>query len=216
MKQMRFSMLLVTMAAMLSACAPGLESSLGRAAALGAATTTNFVFAADITLSGASQGTNTVGDFIIVKQSLVTADVVNLARGRALGAAVPINEVLAAAAGGTEVSPDLRLIVYDSSTQSNLATVAIITDAQFVVNSRGAVAASQIDVQPAGDATNGLNGGHLGAAGKVTANPLTLSINLTTAVLGHVEVTINGTAVTLVVPKGKLSLKGAPIGQLIE
>ena len=44
--------------------------------------------------------------------TLVSADIVNLARGRALGAAVPINEVLAAAAGGTEISPDLRLIVY--------------------------------------------------------------------------------------------------------
>src|SRR5689334_3214031 len=121
MKQIRMSVLLAAVAALLNGCSPGGESFLARSVAL-VQTTTNYVFAASLSLSGVSQGTSDGGDFVIVKQTLLSADLVNLARGRAPGTLLLPNEVLAAVAGGDEASPDLRLIVYDTTTQSNLAT----------------------------------------------------------------------------------------------
>src|SRR2546426_9964137 len=57
----------------------------------------------------------------ILKIQIDRADLINLALGRDLGTKVPPNEELTLA---TDCSIDMKMIVFDTTTSSNLATIA--------------------------------------------------------------------------------------------
>jgi len=80
---------------------------------------TSDVFRLSTTLQGVIQN-GSISNSNILKVKIRDVDLVNLAQGRTLGTPVPDNEILAFA---DHCATDLRLIVYDTSTESNLVTI---------------------------------------------------------------------------------------------
>jgi len=87
----------------------------------------------------------------------ITSDnLINLALGNDIAAKVPNNEELALA---TDCRSDMKMIVYDTSNESNLATIAQLVLVDEAIEPDKAERISNFLVPGAGNGTNGLTGG---------------------------------------------------------
>ena len=197
--------------------------------------TTDTVFRVKLSLQVSFQSYGLLSD-----AKMSEKDLINLARGRIPPVAAklflvrkdavprpPANEVLALALHCG--SNDVRLIVFDTNTSSNLATVATLRQADSIsgkrIRSAGGfeVKSAQIEklllegsFQPAGSASNNVTGGLLTLVLSDNCNtnhPLTQA-NAT--VIGSLHITVNGIDMPGMIKRGKLSTKGPPIGVLVE
>jgi len=81
------------------------------------------VYKASFTLQGVVQS-GTTNDPVISKVQVITADLINLGLGRALGTPINQNEILALASDCA--SNELRMIIYDLNSGGNLATIGSV------------------------------------------------------------------------------------------
>jgi hypothetical protein len=136
-----------------------------------------------------------------------SANIINLARGRSVNAAVPANEVLAAL---MNCDTALSLVVYDTGSHTVLATIATPMESSSVGNSKQGMAVVAADINTNGNSSNGLTGGYLVFTGKATLDANGCPIKGSTAVTGVIEATttddVGTQAATVLVMKGKLSI----------
>jgi hypothetical protein len=132
---------------------------------------TSEVFRVDTTLQGVIQS-GPVSNSIIEKVKIRSEDLVNLAQGRTLGTAVPKNEILAFA---NDCLVNLRMIVYDTDTASNLVTIGQAINLSTAFSSRKRYeetihSFSINDTTPGGGGSNGIVGGSFYYHGKININ----------------------------------------------
>ena len=96
----------------------------------------------------------------IQKVKITRDDLINLARDRNLGTAVPTNEVLALASQ-CDTNDDMKIIVFDTLTSSNLATIGQLDTVSeiFALNRKERIV--QFTVPGTGGISNALTGGTL-------------------------------------------------------
>ena len=160
--------------------------------------------------------------FAAYKDILTSADIINLARGRAMTNAVPTNEVLSLVIPCGEDVPT-SLVVFDKVSSNNLVTVADI-DAQDVVEYKVSyVGRTQSSGRPradavlkanfgvTGDTTNGWTSGILAFPVLVrlenSGSCLVQSISAKTAV-GNLKGISAGTTNAIVITTGKIITNG--------
>jgi hypothetical protein len=119
------------------------------------------VYGVKLQFTGVAQGDGPPPPFI-VKVKGHTNGLINLALGRDENAPVPANEVLAwvGLCGG-----DSSLIVYDTNTGSNLATIAIMLDHWDVNDPERGQFVSVFEVQSVGGVDNAIHDGFLVVTG---------------------------------------------------
>ncbi len=109
---------------------------------------------------------------------------------------------------------DRKLIVFDKNTQSNLVTVADIDGEGRVRKPGQAVFICDLDIEEAGNATNGLTDGDFKVAGVRTRTNSTFLI--TGKLIGTIDVNSDGQSFHVIVPEGALTIRGPALGQVIE
>ena len=185
------------------------------------AVTSNLVYKTDVVLLSVTQG-GTLMNPKIMGTTLTTKHIINLARGRVHTATVPAHEVLAVAVNGVSGAWNFRLIVFDKTTSSNLVTVATVpTTDQATAGAAHTVVTSFIEVPVAGSSTYNFSDGSLVLSGKTdvkfpTTDMRTTIFNLSGSVVGAIDTTENGVAVTRQIAKGKVIIGGRTIGILVE
>lgn len=132
---------------------------------------TSDVFRVDTTLQGVIQN-GIYSNSTIEKVKIRSEDLVNLAQGRTLGTPVPKNEILAFA---NDCLVNLRLIVYDSDSSSNLVTIGQAIDLETAFSSRKKYeetihAFNIYNTTPGGAGSNGIIGGSFYYHGKININ----------------------------------------------
>jgi len=132
---------------------------------------TSDVFRVTTTFQGVIQS-GPFSNSIIEKVKIRSEDLVNLAQGRTLGTPVPKNEILAFA---NDCLVDLRLIVYDTDTSSNLVTIGQAIDLSTAFSSRRKYeetihSFSINNTSPGGAGSNGIVGGSFYYHGKININ----------------------------------------------
>lgn len=144
-------------------------AGLGLVLAGGLEAGTSDVFELNTSISGVTQWsvlTNPVIQKVVIKQE----DLINLGLGQPLGSVVLPNQQLALVT--TCSSNDMRIIVYDTLTSSNLATIgqmqAVSVISQIKRRQRTQNVISEVTMNFAQTATNGLAGGILFASGNIT------------------------------------------------
>jgi len=124
------------------------------------------------------------------KVQVDTDDLINLGTGRPLGTKVPANEILGLAHDCAFI--ELRMIVYDTDTSANLATLALIKpDLRVFSLKKDKVtqySISDVQMLPTENPTNGITGGQL----KLTATSTTDTNNCVQSLNG----TMIGTLLT--------------------
>jgi hypothetical protein len=166
------------------------------------------VYGVKLSFSGANQDEK---DGVPAINSLkgTANNLINLARGRDVNASVPANEVLA---GLMNCSAALSLVVYDTSANTVLATVATPMESGTVGNPKQGLGVVAAQVASSGNSSNGLNGGFLVFTGKVSLDVNGCPTKGSTSVTGLLNITITddmGThSVQALVMKGKLSITG--------
>ena len=129
---------------------------------------TSEVFRVDTTLQGVTQS-GPVSNSVIEKVKIESEDLVNLAQGRTLGTPVPKHEILAFA---NNCLVNLRLIVYDTDTSSNLVTIGQAVDLSTAFSSKKKYeetihSFSINNTTPGGAGSNGIVGGSFYYHGKI-------------------------------------------------
>lgn len=155
---------------------------------------------------------------VIVNEGFTTDEVINLARGRALDAAVPENEILAI--GINCESTLMPLLVFDSNDPNDpLAFVGFIDvdgDSELAISAKGAVWASVLEFDENGDETNGISDGQLMMGGTAKFDAEGCPIALSAAGVGHVEISAGGASLSLIVTKGaRLRTLGSAIASIV-
>lgn len=174
---------------------------------------TNDVFRARLLLRGAYQDTNAVTLAPVIAPALLdTRHIINLALGRPLTNAVPSHEVLALMRDTDD--HDRSLIVFDTNTQSNLVTVADIDGEGRVRQPGRAVFIWSMEVETAGTASNGLTDGEFCVAGTRIRTNATFLIR--GKLIGTLDVISSGNSFRVIVPDGRLTIRGPAIGRVIE
>lgn len=183
-------------------------------AAVAASGATFNVFAIDVSLSGSflddESGMDKLG-----KIKVDTSQLLNVARGREPTANVPAGEVLAWAQNC--VNGEVRIIVFDTNTETVLTTVAV-TEAREAVEdlSKGAYAVLLV-LEDTGEGSNSVEGGAIMVTGTFTVVEGDCPTKVKAAAYGFMEVVVTddvGTQnVELVITKGKVSV-GDQIGSV--
>jgi hypothetical protein len=129
---------------------------------------TSDVFRLETTLQGVIQN-GPASNSVIEKVKIRAQDMVNLAQGRTLGTPVPDNEILAFA---DNCFANLRMIVYDTTTSSNLVTIGqainLSTALSFKKRYEETIHAFDIfNTAPGGEGSNGIFGGSFYYHGKI-------------------------------------------------
>jgi hypothetical protein len=154
---------------------------------------------------------------VLLREGFTTNEVINLARGRAPDAVVPANEILAI--GISCESTFMPLLVFDANDPDDpLAFVGFIDvdSEQLAFSERGAVWASILELEETGDETNGISDGQLMMGGTAKFDEEGCPIALSASGVGHVEVFVDGEALSLIVAKGaKLRTLGAAIANIL-
>jgi hypothetical protein len=121
-------------------------------------------------------------------------NLINLALGNDIAAKVPKNEVLALAA---DCTLDLKMIVFDTDTSSNLATIGqlVLVDQVSQTDERRRI--SNFFVPGAGNATNGITGGTLLMYDTLKGNTNNCLKKWTGTMLGVLGTVLPGTNYTL-------------------
>lgn len=159
-----------------------------------------------LSITGNLSGSSDAGGGVVLKQTIDQDAIINLAQGRSLGTPVPANEVLALLleCGGTNAT----LLVFDTTSGSNLVTLATSGGVVQVNSATKGIAGIPFQINSVGDGQNGIQSG-------------TVVLNLKTSVSGgcvtKFSAAVSGvldTIVTLpfgtfsngvIVTKGKLS-----------
>jgi len=130
----------------------------------------------------------------ILKIQIDQDNLINLALGNDMAAKVPKNEELALA---TDCTVDMKIIVYDTTTSSNLATIAqlVVVDEVSEPGQRDRI--SQFFVPGAGNSTNGLTGGTLLMYNTLDLNNSDCVKKWTGTMLGVLGTVVPGTNLTL-------------------
>ena len=186
------------------------------------ALTSNLVYQVSVTgMTGVSQGIGVGGVPKIVTTTMSGNSLINLARGRAINAKVPANEVLAVAVNGWIGTWGFTVIVYDKTAQVSLATVADVTDTTRATSGAAhTVVTSLLDVNSTSSSVNNLDGGSLVLSGVTSvkfpsADPRAILFTLSGSLVGIMDVTMNGTLTTMQITKGHIATKNKAIGVLI-
>ena len=130
--------------------------------------TSSEVFRVDTTLYGVIQN-GVISNSTISKVQIRAEDLVNLAQGIVLGTPVPQNQILAFA---NHCLTDLRLIVYDTTTASNIVTIGDAVNLSTAFSSRKKYEETihQFTINnttPGGQGSNGIVGGSFFYHGKI-------------------------------------------------
>jgi len=170
-----------------------------------------------VALSGKGAVQGFTPDPVIVREGFTTDEVVNLARGRALDAVVPENEILAI--GIDCESTFMPLLVFDANDPNDpLAFVGFIDvdSDELAVSETGAVWSSVLEFEESGNETDGIADGQLMLGGTAKFDAEGCPIALSAAGVGHVEVFTDGAALSLIVTKGaKLRTLGGSIASIL-
>jgi hypothetical protein len=198
--------------------------------------TTNLVLRVNLTLQVSFQSYD-----LLLDEKVTDNDLINLALGRTPPLAVKLffvpkdsitrpatNEVLALAMNCG--SNDVRLIVFDTNTSSNLATIAALSHVDSVsgktIRPSGGVGQIKSEYitqvllggpfEPVGSISNNVTGGSLTlrlADNCKTNHPLTQASG---SALGSLHLVVNGQDSPGMIKRGTLSTKGPPIATLVD
>jgi hypothetical protein len=157
-------------------------------------------------------------DPVLLREGFTTDEVINLARGRALDAVVPDNEILAI--GINCESTFMPLLVFDANDPNDpLAFVGFIdvdNGTELAFSEKGAVWSSVLEFDATGNETNGIADGQLMMGGTAKFDDEGCPVALSASGVGHVEVAVDGAALSLIVTKGaKLRTLGGPIASIM-
>ena len=158
---------------------------------------TSEVFRVRGTIKGVIQFGNTNDNFT-QKVKITRDDLINLALGRDQGTRVPANEELAL---GSRCDINLmKMFVYDTSAESNLATISFLNPVHTVFTDKKREMISEFLVPGAGNSSNGLAGGTLLMYVNFDVNKNDNCLKKWTGnMLGVLDVLLPGTNLTLVV-----------------
>lgn len=178
-------------------------------AAVAASGATFNVFAIDVSLSGSflddESGMEKLG-----KLKVDTTQLLNVARGREPSAVVPAGEVLAWAQNC--VNGEVRIIVFDTNSETVLTTVAVTESREAVEDLKKGAFAVLLTVEDTGDGSNSVEGGAIMVTGTFTVVEGDCPTKVKAAAYGFMEVVVTddvGTQdVELVITKGKVSVGG--------
>lgn len=175
------------------------------------------VFGVQMTLQARSETEDSHSNTVLVSTSIKNNILVNLAMGRDRNATVPANQVLAAVISCGEGLT--KLIVFDTNTSSNLATIASADSAPDAIGAKNKGEFVGLwTVQNVGNGANGITGGFLAGAGKATLDVTECITKASATLIGVVDVTITddvGThSFTGLIPKGKVTVLTPSIGTL--
>lgn len=167
-------------------------------------------------IQGQASATNTTPT--LLRRSFVTTDVINLARGRSLGAAVPSNEVLAARGDlVTNQLTNIAVFVMDTNTLRTLAPVVVFGDPSTAVSGNTIVLSATALVQETVSSTigvplNGLSGGLLQVAGSTRVASLPRGdVRFNSTFLGVIGQVVDGRNQEVLVQSGRIGFGGLPI-----
>jgi len=178
---------------------------------------TGEVYKAKLNLSSAVQDETDNGKDVIRKAKVTTKQLINVALGRNFADPVPANEVLALI-GYCHCDAPHRLVVWDTTSQTVLATIGVEVEGGYAENSTAGVSTELMEVQSVG----GFNSGHLTVSSTYKKNASTGCVSsFSSKVTGLINATVEddeGEIVTvdLLVLSGSLTAKAPPIGTFVE
>lgn len=157
-----------------------------------------------------------VTDGALAKQKVTNDVLVNLARGRAVDAPVPGNEVMALVFDC--VTGEGSLVVFDGLTGSVLVPWATGDAEDLLLAPNGGAFALDLDVAEVGENENGIDDGYLVVTAQFKPGPMDCPTGIKATVSGALDVTVTddvGTdSLTAVLLKGKASFSSGPIDQV--
>jgi hypothetical protein len=174
------------------------------------------VFKVQASLQGRIQG-ESQGKAKLASQPIQNASLVNVVRGRNPSAQAPANEVLAAVIDCN--SGIAALIVWDTNSQSNLVTVALLGDPfEGIAAGTKAEFIGVLDLQSTGNMQDGITGGFLTMSGKATIDTNGCPSKVSVSVVGIIDATFTddmGThSASVLIPKGTMSTQGSSVGTI--
>lgn len=189
----------------------GLCALLLAAIALPSAARADAVYALELSFSGV-----VVTDGELAKQKVTNEALLNLARGRAVDAPVPGNEVMALVFDC--VTGEGSLVVFDGLAGSVLVTWATGDAEDLLLAPNGGAFALDLDVAEVGGDENGIDDGYLVVTAQFKPGAMNCPSGIKANVSGALDVTVTddvGTdSLTAVLLKGKASFSSDPIDQI--
>jgi hypothetical protein len=189
----------------------GLCVLFGAALALPTAARADAVYALDLSFSGM-----VVTDGVLGKNKVTNEALVNLARGRAIDAPVPANEVMALVLDCA--TGEGSLAVFDALAGTVLVPWAIIERQDLLLAPNGGAFALELEVAEVGENENGIDDGYLVVTAQFKPGPMNCPTGIKATVSGAIDVTVTddvGTdSLTAVLLKGKASFSSAPIDEV--
>jgi hypothetical protein len=189
----------------------GLCAVVLAALALPSAVRADAVYALDLSFSGV-----VVTDGVLGKNKVTNEALVNLARGRAIDAPVPGNEVMALVFDCA--SGEGSLVVFDTLAGTVLVPWAIVERQDLLLAPNGGAFALQFEVAEVGENENGIDDGYLVMTAQFKPGPMSCPSGIKASVSGALDVTVTddvGTdSLTAVLLKGKASFSSDPIDQV--
>ncbi|MGD0017096.1 MAG: hypothetical protein ABSC38_06245 [Verrucomicrobiia bacterium] len=170
-----------------------------------AAPVTGQVFQLNATLNTADVEETSPGKTGIVNRVLSTQNIINIVLDNTPTDIVPPNQVLALVIS-TEPA-EAALIVLDTSTTNNLATIAEFMLGGWSIKTKGTIALGGF-IRPAGGAIGALSNGFIGVNGNITVsptNPLQLTGFKSKSVMGILHGVAFGQEFDALITKGKVS-----------
>jgi hypothetical protein len=189
----------------------GLCAVLLAALALPSAARADAVYALELSFSAV-----VVTDGALAKQKVTNEALVNLARGRAVDAPVPGNEVMALVFDCA--TGEGSLVVFDGLAGSVLVTWATGDAEDLLLAPNGGAFALDLDVAEVGADENGIDDGYLVVTAQFKPGPMNCPSGIKASVSGALDVTVTddvGTdSLTAVLLKGKAGFSSDPIDQI--
>ncbi len=170
------------------------------------------VYPVTVTMTGTVQGTGPTGP-VALRETLKGDDLLNLARGRALGTPIPANERLSLA-----VDCDSELIaifVYDQISSDVLAVVAELEVEEVAVQGSRARSILEMNVESSGNMINALDSGEFLLAGQASLpfpDDDECFTNLKASGLGIIRIVDDGQEIDVLVSKVSVNTSARSIG----
>lgn len=181
-----------------------------------AASCTGRVYAATLSFSGAAQDTDN-GNPTIEKIKATTGNIVALALGQNPEAPVPANLMLAWVSY-CDCDRAGRLIIWNSNTQSEQLTIASLAAGPYTEASIAGLAVQLLDFEDVG----GINGGYMALSLKFGVGSDGCLAKASAALTGLLNVSFTDddgfpvVGMDVLMLKGKLAVKGPPIGVVVD
>ena len=170
---------------------------------------------------------NSHGDTVIVKKTLSSRSLINLALGNA-STTKPAKNIILAVGGPSNFSFSVtptapaQIIVWDTMTNTKLATIATVGSRNVIEQDSSAykrVGVGPLTFVAGANPTNRITGGTLNMQGTLTRKPTPAGPKPTikTTGGGTIGLVIDGTAITTgIVHKASISNSGLPLGSYVE